>query len=329
MKFLIAGYGSIGRRHLRNLQTLGQHDLLLLRSHRSTLPEEEIKDIPVETTIADALAHQPDGVIIANPSAMHLDIAIPAAEAGCAILMEKPISDISPKLDLLQKIVAGHPNRFLMGFQYRFHPGLLRVRALLEQGKIGRPLSFQATWGEYLPDWHPWEDYRKSYSARADLGGGVALTLCHPLDYARWLFGEAASIWGISSKTSDLEIEVDDLAEINLCMRNGMTGNVHLDYYRRFVRHDLEVVGTAGVIHWNNADALVTLQTVEQPECVTLAPEIPFDRNDLFLAEMKHFIAICAGETVPFCTFEDGLKVDQMVAALKQSSAEGRQIHLD
>ena len=59
MKFLVAGYGSIGRRHLRNLIALGQNDIVLLRSHKSTLPEEEIKDIPVETTVEAALSHRP------------------------------------------------------------------------------------------------------------------------------------------------------------------------------------------------------------------------------------------------------------------------------
>ena len=93
MKFLVAGYGSIGRRHLRNLIALGQNDIVLLRSHLSTLSEDEIKDIPVETTVEAALAHRPDGVIIANPTALHLDAAIPAAEAGCGVFMEKPVSE--------------------------------------------------------------------------------------------------------------------------------------------------------------------------------------------------------------------------------------------
>src|SRR5512143_1722747 len=98
MKFLIAGYGSIGRRHLRNLRALSASgdapapEILLLRSHHATIPEDEVAGLPVETDIQAALAHRPDAVIISNPTALHLDVAIPAAEAGCAILIEKPIS---------------------------------------------------------------------------------------------------------------------------------------------------------------------------------------------------------------------------------------------
>ena len=106
--------------------------------------------------------------------------------------------------------------RFQMGFQFRFHPGLLRCRELIDAGRIGKPLSFRAEWGEYLPGWHPWEDYRKSYSARKDLGGGVLLTLSHPLDYIRWFFGDPEWIWAMNGKISDLELDVDDIAEIGM-----------------------------------------------------------------------------------------------------------------
>src|SRR3990170_4702715 len=90
-KFLIAGLGSIGRRHLRNLNALGENDVVLLRSHRSTLPDEELAGFAIETDLAQALEkHRPAAVIVSNPTALHLDIAIPAAEAGCTLLLEKP-----------------------------------------------------------------------------------------------------------------------------------------------------------------------------------------------------------------------------------------------
>ncbi len=106
MKFLIAGFGSIGRRHLRNLRTLGETDFVLLRSHKSTLPDDEIDGLPVETDISAALAHKPDGVIISNPTALHMDVAIPAAKAGCAILIEKPVSHSMDRLEELKTAVS-------------------------------------------------------------------------------------------------------------------------------------------------------------------------------------------------------------------------------
>ena len=78
MRFLIVGLGSIGRRHLRNLRALGEQDILLFRTHRATLPDEDLDGLPVFTDLHQALAEKPDGVIIANPTAAHLSSALPA-----------------------------------------------------------------------------------------------------------------------------------------------------------------------------------------------------------------------------------------------------------
>ena len=115
MKFLIAGYGSIGRRHMRNLLALGERDIVLLRSNRSTLPLDEIEGFPVETDLRAALDHYPDAVIISNPTAMHLDVAIPAAEAGCDLLIEKPISHSFDRLDELRAAALRGGARILVG----------------------------------------------------------------------------------------------------------------------------------------------------------------------------------------------------------------------
>ncbi|MBQ6505450.1 MAG: Gfo/Idh/MocA family oxidoreductase [Flexilinea sp.] len=323
MKFLIAGYGSIGRRHLRNLRELGENDIILLRSHNSTLPDDEIKDIPAETDIKAALAHRPDGVIIANPTALHLDIAIPAAKAGCAVFMEKPVSDSFERLSELQEALKQNGGRFQMGFQFRFHPGLQKLKDLLDAGTIGRPYSFRAEWGEYLPGWHPWEDYRRTYAARKDLGGGVLLTLSHPLDYLRWHFGDPEWIWGMNGKISDLEVETDDIAEIGLQMSNGMIGNVHLDYYSRPARNGLEVIGSEGKLRCNNLDGIVTLRTADG-KSERFSPEPAYDRNDMFLGEMRRFIAVTAGTAQPSCTLEDGIAVQHMVELVRKSWKEKR-----
>ena len=185
---------------------------------------------------------------------MHLDVAIPAAQAGCHLFLEKPISHSLERLDELQAAVHRGGGQVLTGYQFRFHPGLRHARRLLAEGAIGRPLSVRAHWGEYLPGWHPWEDYRQGYSARADLGGGVVLTLSHPLDYLRWLFGEVSALWAFTGQLSDLELQVEDTAEIGLRFACGVLGSVHLDYNQHPPAHCLEIIGTQGAIRWDNAE---------------------------------------------------------------------------
>jgi len=333
MKFLIAGLGSIGRRHLRNLIALGERDILLLRTFRSTLPDDELAGFPVETDLQAALAHRPDAVIVANPTAHHLDVAIPAAAAGCHLLLEKPISHSLEGLLDLRETVRRSQVQVLVGYQFRFHPGLQQIRRLLVEGAIGRPLSVHAHWGEYLPGWHPWEDYRLGYSARADLGGGVVLTLSHPIDYLRWMLGDIHSLWAFTGTQGDLKLDVEDTAVIGLRFTNGVLGSLYLDYNQRPSAHRLEVIGSQGTLRWDNHDGQVALYRPGDPavsvadsgawQVYPASSEPVYERNAMFLAEMSHFLAVVRGATLPVCTLEDGIMVQRLAAGVLESSSFG------
>lgn len=340
MKFLIAGLGSIGRRHLRNLRALGETDLLLYRTGRATLPDDELAGLPVETDLRRALDLRPAAVIVANPTALHLDVAIPAAEAGCHILLEKPVSDSLQRLDELAAAARRSGSRILVGFQFRFHPTLQKAAELIQGGALGQLLAVHAHWGEYLPNWHPWEDYRRSYAARADLGGGVARTLTHPLDYLRWLAGEVDAVWAFTGHISPLEVEVEDAAEIGLRFANGALGGVHLNYFQRPPSHRLEIVGAAGALRWDNADGILRFFRMPAafgewgadppaPQVEQFAPPAGFERNTLFLDQMRHFVAVARGEVEPLCTLEDGVRALQLALAAGESAAQGKVVSLE
>ncbi len=323
MKFLIAGFGSIGRRHLRNLLALGEKDIVLYRSKRSTLPEDEIASFPVETDLTAALAHHPDAVIISNPTALHLDVAIPAAEAGCAILLEKPVSHSLERIPKFQAAVRRGGARVLVGYQFRYHPTLRRAAQLLAEGAIGQRLAARAQWGEYLPNWHPWEDYRQGYAARADLGGGVILTLCHPFDYLRLLLGDVTALSAFTGHQGGLDLPVEDTAEIALQFASGAVGSVHLDYLQQPATHRLEVIGSAGTLRWDNADGSLSIFDPRANAWQTELPPEGFERNCLFEDEMRNFIALARGAEQPACTLEDGICALKIALAARDSAAVG------
>ena len=325
MKFLIAGLGSVGRRHLRNLKALGETDILLYRTHRATLPDDELAGLSEETDLRRALDHKPDAVIVANPTALHLEVAIPAAEAGCHLLLEKPLSASLEGIDRLQAALLRGGGTAAGGFQFRFHPGLLRIRALLAEGAIGTPVSARAAWGEYLPAWHPWEDYRKTYAARPDLGGGVVLTLCHPLDYLHWLFGAVQAVSAFAGSRG-LGLEVVDTGEIGLLFQSGMIASVHVDYVRRPPQHTLEIVGTEGTLAWDNADGTLRLAQVgadgKAGDWQIFPAPAGFERNTLFLDEMRNFLAVCQGQAEPACSLDDEVYALRLALAAMRSSQE-------
>jgi predicted dehydrogenase len=323
--FLIAGFGSIGRRHFRNLQTLGEKDIVFFRTGKSELDKGELADAVVETNLSAALAHKPDAVIVANPTALHLDVAIPAAQAGYHLLLEKPISHSMERVAQLEEAVKLSGSRVLVGFQYRFNPGLHKAAELLASGELGEVRSAQVHWGEFLPDWHPWEkDYRQSYSARVDLGGGVVLTLCHPFDYLRWLLGEIESVSGSTRSSGELGIQVEDEADVDLQFARGAKAAVHLSYLERTAAHWLEIECANGKMHWDASDSILTVTRNGKQQ--TYSPPDGFNRDQLFLAEMRHFIEVVKGTAQPVCTLADGRRALEIALAVHRSVAEGKPV---
>lgn len=328
MKYLVAGFGSIGRRHFRNLVALGESDIVIYHTGHSTLAVDELAGFPVETDLREALAHQPGAAIISNPTALHLDVAIPAAQAGCHLLLEKPISHSLSRLDELEDATRQNHCQVLAGFQFRFHPGLLQVKRLLDEGAIGNPVSARAVWGEFLPNWHPWEDYRQGYAARPDLGGGVVLTLSHPLDYLRWIFGEVDTLTAFTSHRG-LDLPVEDTAEISLRFQSGVLGSIHLDYLQNPACHTLEIIGTRGSLVWDNSNGITRLATVSGAnQAVSVQEFYPpegFERNTMFMDELRHFQDVVQGKSLPACTLEDG----KMALRLALAALQEEVVHFD
>jgi predicted dehydrogenase len=330
MKILIAGLGSIGRRHLRNLLLLGEQDILLYRSKQSTLPEEELEQFPVFLDLEEALAQKPEAVVISNPTSLHLDVAIPAARQGCHLLLEKPVSHSFERIAELEKAVNENGSRVLVGFQFRFHPGLQNIARMLREEVLGRPLWARAHWGEHLEGWHPWEDYRQSYSARKDLGGGVINTLCHPLDYCGWFFGKAYSVCAVRANLSDLELGgVEDCADIALNYENGSAALIHLDYFQRPPSHTLHITCENGIIEWDNQSGAVFLKEAGSSEPVVFPIPEGFDRNTMFLDEMKHFLSVIRGDVEPVCSLSEGIETLKLTCSVHTSALEKRVIDRD
>lgn len=325
---MIAGLGSIGRRHLKNLLALGQEDIILYRTHQGSLDDAELNKFPVESDFLKALKHRPDAVIVSNPTALHMEVAIPTAEAGCALFIEKPLAHNLDDLYQLEKILQEKQNIVFSAFQLRFNPGLRKIHHILENAELGKPLTFECYWGEYLPGWHPWEDYRKSFAARKDLGGGVVLTVCHPFDYLRWMFGDPAQLFAATGNASTLDLDVEDFADVIIKFKNGVLGHLHLDYFRQPPRNDFEITCAEGVIYWDHASSNVKIQKPDNSEVIFPAPE-GFERNTMFLDEMRHFIGLIEGNEQPICDFFEGKKSLELVMSTLYSGRYNQRVIFD
>lgn len=221
MRFLIVGLGSIGRRHAQLLLNRDGVEVAALRTKKGTLSKKS--DLREFFTLDDALSFKPDGVIIANPTSLHVESALPFLRQGCKVLIEKPISDTTLGAQLLREFSSGLRVAYFM----RFSP----LNELIKYEIVSNGvflLNFRRSF--FLPKWHPYADYRKEYTAKKSLGGGVIRTLSHEIDLAcNWL-GKPVKVQGIVDKISHLEMDTNDLAFFSMKMKNKARVNFHLDF---------------------------------------------------------------------------------------------------
>lgn len=293
MKFLICGTGSIGLRHLKNLRYLGQNDIIIYSTGKSSMigVKEELKDLKVYDNLEKALEEKPDVCMVTNPTSMHIDVALKAAKAACHLYIEKPLSNSLKDLDLLKKIVDEKKLTTLITYQFRYHPHIIKLKAIFNdlENVYGKALYVTTEWSEYLPDWHPWENYKEGYSARKDLGGGVLLTQIHPINYVSYIFGKIIDVKINKVATKVLDIEVDDVADLLLSFENGVSGHIHVDFLQKPRVHIMKIVTSKGRFEWDyHQNNLIFINMQGNKE---IFENDGFERNDMFLDMLKNFIS--------------------------------------
>jgi predicted dehydrogenase len=323
LKALVVGLGSIGVRHLNNLHTLGVQELAVVRS-RNLVPFHAIvpKDVTVFHDLDLALSQKFDLVVVANPTSLHLETLVRALEAGSHVYVEKPLAHENGRLVELTPYLSTSGPKVLVGCQLRMHPGLRKIEEWVRQDKLGQIYSVQVDLGEYLPDWHPWEDYRQSYAAREDQGGGVVLTLIHELDYLHWLFGKPREVYAIGGHRTSLEINVEDTALITFETELGICVQLRMDYWRKPPVRHMNIVAEKGIVDWDYPGRRTTLK--EEGKIVDEI-ELPqtWDRNELFLSMMKEFLEAISHGGSPRVTLQDGIDVLDTALAVKKSLQTG------
>lgn len=318
MRFLVVGFGSIGKRHFNNLKQRQDITVSVLSRQQLELPKTT-----VYSTIEE-IKEEFDAVIIANETNLHLPTAIKFAERGCHLFIEKPLSDNLEGVDTLVGLVQKHKTRLMIGCNMRFHPAVKLVKKFVTTGKVGQVLSGDIEAGQYLPDWRPGRDYRDSYSASIKRGGGVILDLIHELDYAYWFFGDVSRVFCAHRKKSNLAIETEDVAEILLEFQNGPLCRVHLDYFQRVPSRKIKLVGEDGTICADlNANEVKVFDVVNRDWSIAYR-DSEFSRNKMYIDEMEYFTNYVRGKIKePLIGLHDGLEVLRIVVAAKESSRSG------
>jgi predicted dehydrogenase len=294
---LICGLGSIGRRHLRHLRALGVERIDAWRTGKATLPDfgQPMPD-HVYGTLEESLDQGPDIVIVANPSSLHLETARAAIQSGCHVLVEKPFTHTMDGVDAFQKATHESGAVVAVGCNMRFHP-LLRVARSYVEAKdkdLGDALHCRIHFHANIPDWHPWEDFRSSYVARADMGGGAALTHIHEIDYALWLFGPAPRARVMASPLHPLSTDVDEITSILLGHSSGVQTHISLSLCATPPSRGFEIVFANGTLRVDLLAGTCHLHRPAQPAEVVGSASIG-DVDDTYRLQLINFVAAIHG----------------------------------
>ena len=224
-KIIFFGLGSIGKRHVKILQNNYNHELIAFRSDKNNY--KSIADLKSITSWDEFERINPDIAFITNPTYKHIETATECAKRGCNLFIEKPLGSSTNGLSNLLNIIKLNGISTYIAYNLRFHPIIDYIKRITENNKL---VYIRATCSSYLPLWRPDQDYKKSYSASLDLGGGVVLELSHEIDYIYYLLGRIDKISGQFSQLTDITVDSEDYAEILIESDNTPRASIHTNY---------------------------------------------------------------------------------------------------
>ena len=286
MKILICGLGSIGKRHAINLLNLNKENLIFFRERNLDLKHKKLKKKKSFNSLTKALNENPDIAFICNTTSKHIETAIRCARRGCHLFIEKPLSNNLKNLKILESIIKSKKIKVMIGYNMRFHPLMIKIKKMLKNKELGSVYNFQTEWSEYLPDWHPWENYKLTYAAQKKMGGGCNLTLSHELDSMHWLFGKIKRVKNFKINKllgGDVDTSSDFLVEFN----NNIIGYSHIDFLGKPHIRKLYISGTKKKVFFNYYKN--QMKIINRSGFVRII-KIKFKKNDMYLDEVKYFL---------------------------------------
>lgn len=312
LKVLFVGVGSIAKRHIRNLSKLMQPSggTLVVDVFRSAAGRALDADVAclVSNVYSDyeAVPNDYDAVFITNPTQLHLETLARFHSKGRHFFIEKPLCTVAQlknvKHDFFRKdsvYYVACPLRYTGVIQH------IKRNIPVESVRSVRSIS-----SSYLPDWRPGTDYRKTYSASRELGGGVSIDLIHEWDYLYYLFGAPSHVCNVIGKVSDLEIDSDDIA-LYIAKYPHMTVELHLDYFGRVPIRKIELFTDKDTVVCDLINGSVTYEKGRK------IIKFPTDRDTWQTAELAYFIELIINKEYGVGNIETAQKVLAIAGGIK------------
>ena len=330
---LVIGYGSIGRRHVVNILKNTNFKIIII-SQRKKINKNDFKGISqnilnnrltISDSLEKSLLENPKIAFISNETSKHISVAVKLVKNGIDIFIEKPLSNSLNDIKKLEKIVIDNKLISMVGCNFRFFPPFKEIKKLLNKKIIGKIYSIQLENSSYFPDWHPYENYQKSYAGKKNLGGGVTLTQIHELDYLCWFFGLPVEVTTIMDKISHLKIDVDDISESILKFSNHSIAKIHLDFIQRPFYKSCKIIGSKGIIYWNSDENKIKLYDSKKKKWndYPILNNYKFSStkiNQMYVDELLYFLNCVKKRNQPMNNISEAKDIFNVALSMKKSS---------
>jgi predicted dehydrogenase len=326
LKLLVVGLGSMGKRRIRNLQYLNQ-EIVIGFDPRDDRCEEAFEKYAIKTfnDITLALDEKPDAMIISTPPDLHMKYAKIALENKIHFFTEASV--VQDEMVEIIQMINKSPIIGLPSCTMRHHPMVKQIKDLLDKNIIGQPFSFIHHCGQYLPDWHPWEDYREFYVSKQETGACreiVPFELVWLID----LFGKIKTVTGRKSKISNLETNIDDIYNVLLEFNNGIEATMTVDVIARSPYRQIKILGETGVIFADWSERIVKYFTKEDGWNEKKINDGTIEKGYIhgegpYIEEMNKFLEIIKNKVNQSYTFEEDLQILKILESIEISSDKG------
>jgi predicted dehydrogenase len=326
MRFLIVGLGSMGKRRIRNLQYLKAGELAGFDPREDRRTEANDKyGIPTYADFDKAFAQfKPDALIISTPPDLHVKYARIAVANDRHYFSEASVVD--DEMDALIALHAAHSQIVAApSCTLRYHPSIQTIKRIVDGDEFGQPLLFTYHSGQWLPDWHPWEDYRAFYVAKRATGACREI-VPFELSWLTWLLGPVEAVSGMRGKLSSLDVDIDDAYQTLLKFKSGVLGHLLVDVIARYPARVFRLCSDLATVEWDAMAKQVRLfrastqqwEVVPEPERIQEPGYI--NAENPYIEEMRDFLAACQGQKPWGYTLEDDKAILDLLAAIERSS---------
>ena len=338
-RILFIGLGGAGQRHLRLFKkNVGRETELIAFRKTSKTPVlnadftvnqidslEELYGVKIFESLEKAISSKPDLAVISTPSSLHMDYAQLCAENGINIFIEKPLSHNLQGFEKLEKTIISNKLFLQVGFQRRYHPNLVRIKQLIDSKKMGSISNVIINVASYIPNWHPYENYKDLYACVKDLGGGVLLTEIHEFDLCLWYFGQPKSVTCVGGTYSNVGLDVEDTVHVTLDYEK-FSIQVNLTFWQKKAERSIFIAGENKSTSWNQEGNNLQIYDHIKESSTIIQEDISADL--MFDLQIKNIINNNNPGISKTNILNSHLSLSIVLAA-KQSMKENRAVNLD